>query len=242
MPRLSQQCPAALPSLQASFVAPGEMCVVPLPSQGSASAGWRCDKTLRCHCWINLGRAIAVRGLLCVPAGEQSSDWGDMAQGRCEGRCSPRMLSWCTCLPPRVTQPGQRIWLRMFINRYKLMRHFRCSCPERYRFACSLKNLKLFSPIYSWSNYWGTVERSRLEFWFLLPPTMVFNQIVNAKCISAMAWGLGAGLPPRCPGATSGPLPTRSLTASAASAGAMPMQKGCAGWPMPLAQPDGPEW
>lgn len=112
----------------------------------------------------------------------------------------------------RVTQPNQRMWLQMFINSCKLMSHFRCSCPERYRFACSLKNLNLFSPIYSWNHYWGTVEGCSLEFWFLLPMIMMFNQIVNVKCISAMALRSGAGMPPRCPGSASGPLLTRSLT------------------------------
>lgn len=51
-----------------------------------------------------------------------------------------------------------------------------------------IKNLNLFPPIYSWNNYWGSMEERSLKFWFLFPIIMMFDQIVNVKRISAMAW------------------------------------------------------
>lgn len=51
-----------------------------------------------------------------------------------------------------------------------------------------IKNSNLFPPIYSWNIYWGSVEESSLKFWFLFAIIMMFNQIVNVKHVSAMAW------------------------------------------------------
>lgn len=78
----------------------------------------------------------------------------------------------------------------MLVNSCKLMSHFRHSCPEKYRFACSLKNLNLFSPIYSQNNYWWSVEGSSLEFWFLLPMILMCNQLVSEMHFSH---GMGPG-------------------------------------------------
>lgn len=59
----------------------------------------------------------------------------------------------------------------------------------------------------------GECEGSSLGFWFLLPMIMIFNQMVSVKCISAMAWGPGAGMPPWSLGSATGPLLTWSLPA-----------------------------
>lgn len=85
------------------------------------------------------------------------------------------------------------------------MSHFRHSCPEQYRFSCSLKNLNILSPIYSQNNYWGSVEGSSLGFWFLLPTIMMCNQLVSETRLSHGV-GAGSGVPPWCPGPALGSL------------------------------------
>lgn len=52
------------------------------------------------------------------------------------------------------------------------------------------QEFKLFSHIYSQNNYWGSVEGSSLEFWFLLPMILMCNQVVSEMHFSH---GMGAG-------------------------------------------------
>lgn len=117
------------------------------------------------------------------------------------------------------------------------MSHFRCSCPEKYRFACSLKNLNLFPPIYSQKNYWGSVEGSSLEFWVLLPTIMMCNQLISVKCISAMAWGWDTSLVPR----SSLRLSTHTVSCCfQLLLGQCRYRRGV--WGSPWPQPEGPVW
>lgn len=112
------------------------------------------------------------------------------------------------------------------------MSHFRRSFPKRYRFQCSL-NLNAFSTIFGWNKCYWRVEGSSLEFLFLLvglvPLLLMFHQIINVKCNSALAWVPGAGMPCWCSGSSSCPHSE------------MQLNKGCVGWPVPLAQREGPE-
>lgn len=98
-----------------------------------------------------------------------------MVTGGTQGKGGVKVVVLLNAFPvhlpfTRATHPDQRIWLQVFINSCKLLSHFRCSCPERYRFACSLKNVNLPpAPIYSWKNYWGSVKGAVLDFGFCSP-------------------------------------------------------------------------
>lgn len=93
-----------------------------------------------CHCWNNLGRATAVRG---------SSKESKPTTGETWDKKGVKVVVLHVLFPGAPAFSQAKEYASTCINRYKLMSHFRCSCPERYTFACTLKNLNLFSPIYS---------------------------------------------------------------------------------------------